>query len=253
MPTQAIDPDGRLIIIIGTPEYRNFVNQKLAMLRMTDAGREIYNKLQSSPHRIYIQAPTKLDYDAAKRRTNSNGKVNIHISDQEITSYNDVSNRLLLPFKANLGGDFFSSINVLPPLGHELYHAFVDVVDFGNNSQLLDERREFTSNNDLMERPAMAFEQYIRDIFDMGSRSQYGYKAGNNIAKKFDLLFANKHTPNDIGAKIQITNYGWTTKEGSGGLDMPVLKSYIYTGFMEYVKTHNGTSTTKTQPIVKNP
>ncbi len=247
MPNLAMEVDGRYFVIRGSKEYKQFINRQLALLQLTDAGRQVYLAIKNSPHPVTIREARQADYEAAKHRLREVPFTAMHISDAEIASYNDRTNTLLINHKSNLSLGLFSSTDILPVIAHELYHAYTDNIDYENKKSLLEGDRKYLSNNQIMEWPAMAFENYIRDIFSFSRRSQYGYKAGffgkNEIAKRFDALFYQKHNPNDLNSKIEILSYGINPLREVNSMDnVPSLGLYIATGEIKYTKQGDDSS-----------
>jgi hypothetical protein len=140
MPTKAIDPDGKKIIIVNNEHYDQALAD-LGKIYATRRGRRIIDRLAASST-VY-----RIDGSA-------NSIKGTWISG---TRYNKVTNNLTYTQNTtNVDGVSTPSYVIL---GHELFHAFQDETNA---------KRHSTTTPKKYEQDAMKFENYMRDVYGLG-------------------------------------------------------------------------------------
>ncbi|MEL6865908.1 MAG: RHS repeat-associated core domain-containing protein, partial [Bacteroidota bacterium] len=164
MPVIAVDPDGRAIIIIsGDPAFKAAVRKQLMIIYQTEVGRQVIDALNApGMPDVYIREVdwTLLNAKSAKYDTSIN---TVYISKSAV-KYGGWTPGFNL---VNTPGYIF--------LGHELYHAYLDVIVYNNDEQMQNDFARRGKRREKHERRTMAFENYLRRIFLVKESWRYGY------------------------------------------------------------------------------
>lgn len=140
MPIAAIDPDGRKIVIAGSPDFVKQTQEYLEMIRATDIGREVVRVLEEC-HNEYT-----ITLGFTQWGTDYNVKTNILKYDPNL-------------WIKNLDG---GAMNSFISFAHELFHAYSDETNsYGVIANIID-------NEDRLEYCAVWFQNYITSVYGMG-------------------------------------------------------------------------------------
>jgi len=167
-PMNKVDPDGKLIRISGSDEYRKLVNAQLRQLASTRAGREVIRELHSSRHFILISRPE----GRSDNYTDPTGRVDAQ--GRHIDAYNGRGTGSQISYNpSNRAGGFDDRGSLVRPsvvgLGHELGHALDNL--HGQASVVMQPMLPGTTPP--AERTAIRFENAIRKELGVTPRTYY--------------------------------------------------------------------------------
>jgi RHS repeat-associated protein len=242
MPIIAVDPDGQRIRIKGTRQYRRQVKVAIAIMRQTDAGNQVYKALKRSSHLVIIAEMNdeqKDQFHSKYRGENSRPHTDVGEAHYE----DGVGDGMPWANTLMIGGDLISKDPFA--FAHELFHSYVDLVQFDDNDEALAKNYKDFGTWDVQENQAMAFENYIRTIYGDDIRYDYGYVEANpETIASYDNNLKEEFGVTDINSRIKILNYGYSaeTITGSGLDNYSSTQTFTDTGIMEFNISESGES-----------